>query len=152
MVELLQSYGLWGLFIGSFLAATVVPFSSDILFWGTLLGGLNPVSCLIVASLGNWLGGLTSYGVGWLGKWEWIERWFHVKPETLQRQQGKIDRWGPMVALLCWVPLVGDVFAIGLGFYKIAPVRCAFWMLVGKVFRYALWMALFYLVGIEPVL
>ena len=34
MLDILADYGLVGLFIGSFLAATVVPFSADVLLVG----------------------------------------------------------------------------------------------------------------------
>ena len=115
-MEFLAQYGLIGLFIGSFLAATVVPFSADVLLIGMLAAGANPTATIIVATTGNWLGGITSYGIGRAGKWEWIEKWFHVSREKLERQKSKIDRYGPLLAMLCWLPFIGDVFAIGLGF------------------------------------
>ena len=59
-MEALLEYGYIGLFLGSFLAATVVPFSSDVLLVGMLLAGGDPVITVAVATLGNWLGGLTS--------------------------------------------------------------------------------------------
>lgn len=140
---MLASWGIWGLFVGSFLAATVVPFSSDVLFVGVLAAGVPEWACFISATAGNWLGGLTSYGLGWLGKWEWLERWFHVKPETLEKQKTLVDRWGSFLALMTWVPIVGDVFAIALGFYRLNAWKCALFMLIGKAARFLLWMLLF---------
>lgn len=70
-MEWLLNLGYVGLFAGSFIAATVVPFSSDVLLLGMLAAGGNVWLCVLVATLGNWLGGLTSYWLGWLGKWEW---------------------------------------------------------------------------------
>lgn len=147
MLDFLQVYGLWGLFVGSFLAATVVPFSSDALYAAVILAGCSPVACLLVGTLGNWLGGLTSFAVGWLGKWKWIEKWFHVSSEKLQRQQGYINKWGVWLALLTWLPFVGDVFAIALGFYRISPVRSALFMFIGKFFRFLCWTLLFHYTG-----
>lgn len=147
MLSFLQSYGLLGLFLGSFLAATVVPFSSDALYAGVLLAGCPPLACLLVGTLGNWLGGLTSFAIGWLGKWEWIERWFRVSRAKLERQRGRIDRWGAWLALLTWLPFVGDVFAIALGFYRISPLKSALFMLVGKFLRFLCWTILFYYTG-----
>lgn len=152
MLNLLQQWGLVGLFLSSFLAATVVPFSSDVVFWGVLLAGANPVGCLVSASLGNWLGGLTSFAIGWLGKWEWIERWLHVSREKLEKQQDVVSRWGAWLALFTWLPFVGDIFAIALGFYKLPPLRCALFMLLGKTLRFVLWLALFYLFHFTPQL
>ena len=63
-------WGLWGLFISTFLAATVVPFSADVLFITMLQMSSQPWACLIVASLGNWLGCMTTFGLGWLGRWD----------------------------------------------------------------------------------
>lgn len=143
MIAFLQSWGILGLFVGSFLAATIVPFSSDILFVGILAAGAQPWTCFISATLGSWLGGLTTFGIGWMGRWEWIERWFHVKKETLEKQKSKIDRWGPLLALLTWTPFIGDIFAIALGFYHLNPWKCAFYILIGKASRFIIWMLFF---------
>ena len=142
-MESLLDYGLIGLFIGSFLAATVVPFSSDLLVIGMLALGGDPVLTIAVATLGNWLGGLTSYWLGWLGKLEWLERWFRVKRETIDRQKERVERWGAWLALLTWLPFVGDIFAVVLGFYKVRFLPSALWMLVGKCGRFIVWALLF---------
>lgn len=143
-MEALQDLGYIGLFIGSFLAATVVPFSSDALLLGLLFAGYSVVPTVIVATLGNWLGGLTSYYVGYLGRWDWIEKWFRVKRETLEKQKSKIDKYGSMLALMSWLPIVGDLFAIALGFYKQPFVSSAIYMLIGKAIRFIVW-SLFFL-------
>ncbi len=140
---MLEGLGLWGLFIGTFLAATVLPFSSDALYLAILAATDNPVGCLAVGTLGNWLGSVFTFWIGWIGKWEWIEKWFKVKPETLVRQKEKVNRYGVWLALLCWVPFVGDVIAIALGFYKTRPVGTAILMLVGKFARFLVWNMLY---------
>ncbi len=139
MLNFLQSYGIWGLFLGSFLAATVVPFSSDALYAAILALTKNPVGCLIFATLGNWLGGLTSYIIGWFGKWEWIEKWFHISHVKIARQHFRINRYGAYLALFSWVPFIGDIFAIALGFFRIAPFKSAIFMLIGKFVRFFMW-------------
>ena len=106
-MEWLLDFGYLGLFVGSFLAATVVPFSADVLLVGLLIAGGSPTLTILVATLGNWLGGLTSYAIGRIGKWEWIER-LHVSRESLEKQKSRIDRYGAVVALLTWVPFIGD--------------------------------------------
>ena len=143
MLSFLKAYGLWGLFFGSFLAATILPFSSDALFAAILVLTKRPWACLIVGTIGNWLGGLTSYAIGWLGKWEWIERWFHVSREKVEQHRLKVLRFGSWLALLTWVPFVGDIFAVALGFYRARTVPCALLMLVGKFSRFLLWMFIF---------
>lgn len=141
-------WGYGGLFAGAFLAATVVPFSSDVLLIALLAAGGDPYTAVAVATLGNWLGGLTSYGIGWLGKWEWIEKYLRIKPSTLERQQKKIKKYGSLLAFMTWLPVAGDVFAVALGFYRTDFKRSAFWMLAGKCLRFILWTLLYY--GLFP--
>lgn len=144
-MEFLQEWGYLGLFLGSFLAATIVPFSSEFLFIGLLLAGGNPWLCLVSATAGNWGGGMTCYALGYLGKWEWIEKWLKVKREKLEKQKAVIDRWGSMIALVTWLPFVGDLLAVGLGFYRVKMVNSAFFMLIGKCLRFLFWVVLWYL-------
>ena len=138
-MESLLDYGYLGLFLGSFLAATIFPFSSDVLLLGMLALGGSPVVTIAVSTAGNWLGGLTSYWGGWLGKLEWLERWFRVSHATIERHRAKVERWGAALALLTWVPFVGDVFAVVLGFYKAPFLPSALWMFVGKCGRFIVW-------------
>lgn len=139
----LEKLGLIGLFIGTFLAATVFPFSSDALYLAVLAATKNPAGCLIYGTLGNWLGGVTTYFLGRLAKWSWLEKTFKVKDETLQKQKVKIDRYGVWLALVSWVPFVGDVIALALGFYKTPAVWTILLLLVGKAARFALWTLFF---------
>ena len=103
-MEWLEGLGLLGLFIGTFLAATIFPFSSDALYLAILAATGNPVDCLLIGTLGNWLGSVATYWIGWIGKWEWIEKWFKVKPETLQKQKARVDKYGMWLALTAWIP------------------------------------------------
>ncbi len=134
-----MEYGYLGLFFGTFLAATVVPLASDVLLVGMLVAGGNPLTTIVVATLGNWMGGLTSYWVGYAGKWEWIERWFRVRREKIERHSEAMRRWGSLMALLTWLPVVGDVMAIALGFYRVNFWKMAFFMLIGKGARFVMW-------------
>lgn len=135
----LESLGLLGLFIGTFLAATILPFSSDALYIAVLAATKDPIGCLAVGTVGNWLGSVVTYWIGWIGRWEWIEKWFKVKRETLETQKVKIDKYGVWLALLAWIPIIGDVIAIALGFYRTRPWATMFLLLVGKFARFLLW-------------
>ena len=104
----LLEFGYIGLFFGSLLAATIFPFSSDALLLGMLIAGGDPIITVAVATVGNWIGGLIGYWMGWLGKLEWIEKWFKVKHETLERHRAKVEKWGSFLALLTWTPFVWD--------------------------------------------
>lgn len=135
----LEEWGLLGLFLGNVLAATIFPFSSDALYIAVLAALKQPLACFLVGTAGNWLGSVITYYVGRLGKWEWIEKWFKVKPETLQKQKAKIDRYGVWLALIAWVPVIGDVFVIALGFYRTKPLPTILLLLVGKAARFLVW-------------
>lgn len=138
-MDSLINFEYWGLFIGSFLASTLIPMSADLLLIGILTQGGNVWWCLAIATTGNWLGGLTSYWIGWMGEWELIEQWFKIKEEKLLRQKEYIDRYGPWLALLTWLPFTGDFIAITLGFYKVKPVASALYMLAGRFVRFLIW-------------
>lgn len=134
------SLGYLGLFLASFLAATVVPFSSEVVFSALVYGGLDAWSCVFIATAGNWLGGLSCYFIGKLGKVEWMEKYLRIKQEKLQKWMDKIHRYGDWFAFFSFLPGIGDAIAVASGFF-----RCNFWivatsMLIGKFVRYILWM------------
>ena len=138
-MEFWYEYGLWGLFAASFLAATLVPFSSDALLLLMVANGFDPVWSILVATLGNWLGGMSSYFLGYLGKWEWIEKYLRIKREKIERWHDQLEKRGAIFAFFSWLPLIGDVFAVGLGILRTDWRTVAFAMLAGKMMRYAVW-------------
>ncbi len=142
-MELLGEWGYWGLFLGSFLASTVLPFSSDALLIGSLLAGGDVRLVLIYATLGNFLGGITSYYVGYLGRWEWIERFMGVKREKLERQRAVIQKYGSLIALLSWVPILGDLLTVALGFYRANFITSSIFMFIGRAARFIVWALIF---------
>lgn len=145
-MDWLIDYGYVGLFLGSFLAATVVPFSADVLLVVLLAAGADPYLAITLATIGNWLGGLTSYWLGRIGKWSWLEKYFGIRQEKLERQRERIMRWRSLLAFMTWLPVIGDVLAVALGFYRIGFVRSAVFMLLGKGTRFILWAVIYYLV------
>lgn len=147
MTEWLAEYGFIGLFFGAMLAATLIPLSSDVLMVALLATGAEPVAVVAAATAGNWAGGMLSYWLGYLGKWQWLERWFGITREKLERQRARIERWGALAASFTWLPLIGDVMAVGLGFYRIPVGRCAIFMLLGKAARYVVLAVLYFRIG-----
>jgi membrane protein YqaA with SNARE-associated domain len=143
-VEGLSEWGYFGLFFASFLAATILPFSSEIVFSLLIVNNYDLTTCLILATFGNWIGGMSSYGLGWLAKWSFIEKYFRIKRGKIQSFKVKIDNWGSILAFFCWLPIVGDPLAIGLGFFKTNVIMVSIWMLIGKMIRYLIWTAITY--------
>ena len=118
--------GLWGLFASSFLSATLLPGNSEIVFVALVhqSPGLE-ASALAVATLGNTLGGMSSYLVGRL-----------VPRPRGGRTVAWLTRFGPAALLLSWVPVVGDGLCVASGWLRQnALAACAF-IAVGKFARY----------------
>lgn len=132
------------LFLSCFLAATVVPFSSEALFLYDI-EHYNYLLVLIVATVGNWLGGVITYWLGWLAKWDWIEKYLKVKKSKVEGFKSVVQKYGAWMGWLCWLPIVGDVIAIGLGVFRVAPVLTFATMFLGKMMRY---IAIGYLMGL----
>ena len=144
-MENLAEWGYIGLFIASFLAATIIPFSSELVLSILIANNYDLTTSLIVASLGNWMGGLSSYLIGRLGSWDTIEKYLRVKRDKILLWKKKIDSWGGLLAFLCWLPVVGDPIAIALGFFRTNVLTVAIFMLVGKFVRYFVWAMITYL-------
>ena len=138
-MESFLELGLLGLFISSFIAATIIPFSSELVL-SFLLANQYPLEmCLFIATLGNWLGGISSYGLGRLGEWTYIKYFTGLDKTKIKKVREKVNKWKSPLAFFCWLPLVGDIFAVGLGFYKINFIKVSLWMFIGKMIRYVIW-------------
>ena len=131
--------GYWGLFLASFLAATVVPFSSEAILSGMIIADYNPVFSLIAATFGNWFGGLSSYYIGFLGKEFWIEKYLRIPKAKTERFKLLIKGKEVWIAFFCWLPFIGDVIAVVLGLLKVNFINVSIGMFIGKAVRYLVW-------------
>ena len=95
------------------------------------------MSCLIVATLGNMLGGISMYYLGYLGNMRWIEKYGKVKEAKIQAFLPRLNKYGPPIATLSFVPVIGDVVILALGFFRISPLLTTLYMFIGKIGRYA---------------
>ena len=143
-MENLAEWGYVGLFIASFLAATIIPFSSELVLSILIAKNYDLSTSLFVASIGNWIGGLSSYLIGRIGSWNTIEKYLRVKRKNILLWKIKIDSWGGILAFLCWLPVLGDPIAIALGFFRTNVVIVAVFMLIGKFVRYLIWAMITY--------
>lgn len=139
MLDLLITYGYLGVFIAAFLAATILPFSSEVVLSGVLLAGASYPLCITAATLGNWLGGMSCFWLGRLGKKEWITRYLKMSGEKVDRTTAWLQRRGSWMAFFVFLPGIGDFFAVALGILRANPYSVAIFMLLGKLFRYLVW-------------
>jgi len=131
----LFSIGFIGLFSASFLSATILPMSSEGILLLMLSQQYDPVSCLMIATIGNSIGGLTNYGLGMFGNALWFKR-FGIKEEKLITFQERIQKRGYLLAFFSWVPFIGDPMTIALGFFKVPFIPVLFFIVLGKFLRY----------------
>lgn len=143
-MDILIAWGYIGVFIASFLAATVLPFSSEVVLTGVLLAGANYWQCMVAATVGNFLGGMSCYYLGRLGKMEWIEKYLKLNTSKLQKVQHWIEGKGSVMAFFVFLPGVGDFIAVALGFLRANVWIVAISMFLGKAIRYWVWMEMVY--------
>lgn len=135
--ELLVQYGYIGMFIASFIAGSVFPFSSEAIFSLMILGGSDPLKLFIFATVGNVGGSMFNYYVGRLGKPEWRERLMPKDPRKRERQEGYIQRYGIWAGLLTIVPILGSAISVLMGYMRLNPWKCLFTITLSKSVRYA---------------
>lgn len=138
MLDSFVEYGYIGLFLASFLAATILPLGSEVVFAGLIALGMNAWGCVIIASVGNWLGGMTNYFLGRLGKIEWIEKYLKVRKEKIDKVRHWLEGKGAFMAFFSFLPIVGDVIALALGFMRANIYIVNVSMFLGKFARYVL--------------
>jgi len=136
IISLLLEYGAAGMFVAAFLAGSFFPFSSEVVMAGLYEAGVAPSGLLFWGTLGNVLGSLFNYGVGSLGKEEWITRYTKVTPEKLQRGIAYVRRYGAWAALLAWVPLLGSLITVALGYMRVNLALSMLNAAIGKFLRY----------------
>lgn len=136
MPELLTEYGLLSLFLLSFCASTLLPLGSEWLLVALLLDGAAPVSVVLVATLGNSLGALTSYLIGRFGV-DWLnEKLLRIDRDKQARAEYWFNRYGSWALLMSWLPVVGDPLCLVSGFLKTPLLRFGLLVTTGKGLRY----------------
>lgn len=140
--------GYTGMFLSSILAATFLPFGSEAVYIGLIYAKLDIVILTLVASIGNTIGGMITYYIGQLGKWEWLEKWFKIKRDKLESQMELIKKWGWLFSFFTWLPGIGDPLAAAIGYVRISPFVALIWMFLGKTTRFIL-IALAFKYGME---
>ena len=138
LVDFLIEWGYVGMFLSALLAGSVVPFSSEAVLAALVHPAtkLDPVLCIISASVGNLLGSLTCYWMGHLGKMEWLEKYFHMKPEKIVRMQAYLNGRSAFMAFFAFLPIVGTLIAVALGFLRSNVYIVSLSMFIGKLLRY----------------
>lgn len=139
---MIEASGPLALFAGSFLASTLLPGGSEaILLYAVSQAPDNQTMYWFVATLGNSLGGMSSWLLGW-----WIARRFPDRilhqPEQ-RRALERIAKRGSPILLFSWLPVVGDPLCLAAGWSGVGVVSSALFITIGKALRYTLLLGLF---------
>jgi membrane protein YqaA with SNARE-associated domain len=133
------------LFIISFLAATILPFSSELTLAGLVAtSNYDNLLLLIVASLGNILGSVVNWILGFYSRNLSTKRWFPFKDEQIEKSSKWFNRFGRWSLLFTWVPIIGDPLTLVAGLLRVKFVEFLILVTIGKVSRY---LVIFYLLS-----
>ena len=126
-----------GLFIAAFLAATPIPFQSEVVFLALLASQTaDPVILVIVASVGNVLGSCVTYAVGRGVGGQRSARWFPLRPDQLAKAEAWFKRWGLWALLVSWAP-GGDLIVALSGVLRVPVLTFLILVTIAKTLRYA---------------
>jgi len=135
MALIASDWSLWGLFLSAFISSTLLPGGSEaVLVLLAAESGTDKLVLLAVATLGNTLGGMSSWGLGRVIAWRFPARRFAAKE---QRAIARLRRWGSPVLLLSWLPVVGDPLCLAAGWLRIHWLPSLAFIAAGKAARYA---------------
>lgn len=125
------------LFIISFLAATILPLSSELVLSTMLLtDSFDKYLLLVVASFGNILGSSVNW---YLGKKILIfkdKKWFPANERQIAKGEIYFKKYGIWSLLLAWVPIIGDPLTIVAGILRVKFFIFLLLVSISKISRY----------------
>lgn len=135
-MEILANFEYPGLFVAAFLAATILPLSSELVLTALLLGGFSPPALIAVATAGNVSGSLTNYALGYWASLGTLQKWLRLSDAEFNQSKKRFERFGVWSLLFAWVPVIGDPLTVVAGI-----LRVPLWLFVilvgaGKLIRY----------------
>lgn len=125
------------MFIASFIAGSVFPFSSEAVMTGLQLAGVSLVPLFFSATTGNVLGSMFNYWIGSLGDPEKIQKYTKVKPEKLEQVNRFMRKYGAWLGFFTFIPILGSVISVSLGFLRANLWLSLLSITLGKSLRYA---------------
>ena len=133
------------LFIISFLAATILPFSSELTLAGLMAtSSYDNLLLLAVASLGNILGSVVNWILGFYSRNLAKKKWFPFKDKQIKNSSKWFSKFGKWSLLFAWVPIIGDPLTLAAGLLRVKFIEFLILVTIGKVSRYLI---IFYLLS-----
>jgi len=130
----MTDHPLWELFISALLSSTLLPGGSEaLLIYQTVNQISSPIMLLLVATAGNSLGGMLSWGMGrWL-IWRFPARQMEQKHQIAIK---RLQHWGSPILLFSWLPVIGDPLCLAAGWLKTGWLPSLLFIITGKALRY----------------
>lgn len=135
-MDVLSQYGYFGLFTASFLAATILPLSSEFVLIYLLLNNHDPVLSIAVATAGNVFGSVVNYALGFWGSFLVMEKLLRLSQTEIDRSEKSFKKYGVYSLLFAWVPIIGDPLTVAAGVLKTNIYLFLILVTAGKLFRY----------------
>ena len=136
-IDFLISYGNLGMFLAALLSGSIAPIiSSEAVMIALLAVGAEPWGLLLWGTIGNVVGGVIIYYLGYIGSPEGVERRFHINHEKMSRATALVSEHGALAAAFGWIPLLGSAIIVVLGVMHADTFKTILWMTIGKLLRY----------------
>ena len=137
LIDYLKDYGYWGMGVLSFLSGSIIPVASEVLLLFFLGLGLSAVWLTVVATLGNTLGGVSCFMLGYLTNKETVQKLFRIPDKRMKRADKLIQKYGYWTAGVSFVPVLGEALLVTLGVMRVDKYKVIAVMAAGKLIRYA---------------
>ena len=127
------------LFSISFLAATILPLSSELMLGGLIAtSNYDSLLLLTVASFGNVLGSVFNWALGFYSRNLTTKKWFLFKDKQIERSSKWFNKFGRWSLLFAWIPIIGDPLTLAAGLFRVKFLEFLILVTIGKVSRYFL--------------
>lgn len=135
-MENLSELGYLGLFVAAFLAATILPLSSEVVLTTLLAHELSPTTLVAVATVGNVMGSVVNYALGYWASLEVVKKWLKMSEKEFMQAEQRFVKYGLFSLLFAWVPLIGDPLTVIAGILRIRLLWFLILVTAGKLSRY----------------
>lgn len=130
------SLGYIGIFIAAFIASTILPAPSEIIIVLAFQANFNTTAVIIIATIGNVLGSLTNYYLGYISNSKKLISRFNLNENKINYWTKKTKKYGYWLGLLAWIPIIGDPLMALIGFLKVNIKPLILTITIGKLVRY----------------
>lgn len=128
--------GYSGLFISAFLSATLLPLGSEIVLTTLQLNNLPAIPLVIIATIGNVLGSLTNYALGYWASLDTVRKYLGITEQAFLRAKQRFAKYGVFSLCFAWLPIIGDPLTLAAGILRIRLLWFLLLVTAGKLTRY----------------